>query len=79
MSLATRLAPLIEARRGSRIDPEEGGRYPGIPRNHSCASVHGCQENRVRYRGGPLSIRSGHLSGCFTQCLLRARARFSSI
>ncbi len=49
MSRTKRTHPRIEGRRGSRIDLEEGGRYLGIPRNHSCASVHDCPENRVRY------------------------------
>jgi hypothetical protein len=49
MSPAAQRHHTIEGRRGSRIDLEEGGRYLGIPRNRSCASVHDCPGNRVRY------------------------------
>jgi hypothetical protein len=33
MTQITELGPMIEGRRGSRIDSEKGGRYLGIPRN----------------------------------------------
>jgi hypothetical protein len=50
MSPAAQRHQTIEGRRGSRIDLEEGGRYLGIPRSRSCASVHDYPGNRVRYR-----------------------------
>lgn len=43
------LGPLIESRRGSRIDSAEGGRYLGYSPKQDILKSHECPGNRVRY------------------------------